>query len=118
MPESRPVQRLVCRADFLRIAKAGARASAPALALQGMANRDGGSTVFLGFTVSRKVGTAVTRNRVKRRLREAARAVFPRLARPGTSYVVIGRRAALTRPFADVKADLESALDALHRKLK
>lgn len=64
----------------------------------------------IGFTVSRKVGSAVVRNRAKRRLRAAAAEVLPDLARPGTDYVLIGRQATPKRPFALLKADLTEAV--------
>jgi len=70
--------------------------------------------VRVGFTVTRKVGNAVQRNRVKRRLRAAAAEVFPRIGRAGTDYVVVGRAATLTRAFADLKADLEQAVERLN----
>jgi ribonuclease P protein component len=67
-------------------------------------------TLRIGFTVSRKVGNAVVRNRVRRRLRAAAEAIMPTHARQGFDYVVIGRRQSLTRPFPDLLQDLEVAL--------
>src|SRR3546814_18384844 len=66
-----------------------------------------------GFTGTRKVGNAVERNRVKRRLRAAAAEVFPSLGCAGTDYVVVGRMATLTRPFSALKADLEQAVRKL-----
>lgn len=69
----------------------------------------------VGFTVTKKVGNAVVRNRVKRRLRAAAEEVFPRLGRAGTDYVVIGRLGALTRPFAALLQDLEQAVERIDR---
>src|SRR3546814_15264642 len=71
------------------------------------------SEVRVGFTVTRKVGNAVERNRVKRRLRAAAAEVFPSLGCAGTDYVVVGRMATLTRPFSALKADLEQAVRKL-----
>lgn len=64
----------------------------------------------LGFTVSKKVGNAVERNRARRRLKAAAAEVMPYCASANADYVVIGRRSALARPFADLKADLDKAL--------
>lgn len=64
----------------------------------------------LGFTVSKKVGNAVERNRARRRLKAVAGEIMPRCASINTDYVVIGRRAALTRPFGDLLADLDTAL--------
>ena len=71
------------------------------------------SAIRVGFTVSRKVGNAVTRNRVRRRLREVARLVIPDQARPGLDYVLIGRQAALSRDFADLRQELVEALRRL-----
>jgi ribonuclease P protein component len=71
-------------------------------------------TVRVGFTVTKKVGDAVRRNRAKRRLREVARAVLPLYAVGGTDYVLIGRDATLTRPFADLIEDLKTALRKVH----
>lgn len=68
--------------------------------------------IRVGFTVSRKVGNAVVRNRVRRRLREAARQVIPGQARPDLDYVLIGRQAAMARDFAALRQEL---LDALKR---
>ncbi len=67
----------------------------------------------VGFTVSRKVGNSVERNRVRRRLREIARAVFPEQARPDLDYVLVGRQAALSRDFAAMRQELVEALKRL-----
>jgi ribonuclease P protein component len=69
--------------------------------------------IRVGFTVSRKVGNAVARNRVRRRLREIARMVIPSRARPGLDYVLVGRQAALQRDFAAMRQDLVEALKRL-----
>ena len=70
--------------------------------------------VRVGFTVTKKVGDAVRRNRAKRRLREVARAVLPLYGVGGTDYVLIGRDGTLTRPFADLITDLKTALRKVH----
>jgi len=70
-------------------------------------------TIRVGFTVSRKVGNAVERNRVRRRLREIARAVIPAQAAPGLDYVLVGRQAALKRDFATMRQELVEALKRL-----
>lgn len=77
------------------------------------AGLDRPATVRVGFTVSRKVGNAVARNRVRRRLREIAREVIPVEARAGLDYVLIGRQAALTRDFAALRRELQEALKRL-----
>jgi len=65
------------------------------------------------FTVSRKVGNAVERNRVRRRLREVARQVIPAQALPDFDYVLVGRQAALSRDFATLRQELIEALKRL-----
>ena len=67
----------------------------------------------VGFTVSRRVGNAVARNRVRRRLREIARMIIPAQARPDLDYVLVGRQAALSRDFAALRQDLVEALKRL-----
>jgi ribonuclease P protein component len=69
--------------------------------------------VRVGFTVSRKVGNAVIRNRVRRRLREVARLVIPGQARPDLDYVLIGRQGAVSRDFAILQQELVEALRRL-----
>jgi ribonuclease P protein component len=69
--------------------------------------------VRVGFTVSRKVGNAVVRNRVRRRLREIARQVIPGQARADLDYVLVGRQAALERDFAVMRQELVEALKRL-----
>ena len=70
-------------------------------------------SVRVGFTVSRKVGNAVVRNRVRRRLREVAKLVIPARARPDLDYVLVGRQAALKRDFATLQLELVEALKKL-----
>jgi ribonuclease P protein component len=69
--------------------------------------------IRVGFTVSRKVGNAVARNRVRRRLREVARLVIPEQARPDLDYVLVGRQAALARDFDALRQELFEALKRL-----
>ena len=67
----------------------------------------------VGFTVTRKVGNAVERNRARRRLRAAAADVLSQGAKRGHDYVLIARRETLRRDFADLLADLAGALRTL-----
>lgn len=117
------VARLKRRSDFLRVAAARRKWAAAGLVLQ-VAPRPAedtsdaeagrlGPVLGLGFTVSRKVGNAVKRNRARRRLRAAAEQVMPAHARPGSDYVLIGRRETLDRPFALLLQDLQAALKRL-----
>ena len=108
------MEQLRQRAEFLAVA-AGAKASASAFVLQARERKDAGPA-RVGFTVSKKVGTAVERNRVRRRLKEAVRRSASRHMRPGHDYVIVGRRAALTVDFARLTGDLEQSLARLHTK--
>lgn len=71
------------------------------------------SSIRVGLTVSRKVGNAVVRNRVRRRLRAAVGQTLPAHATGGHDFVVIGRQASLRRPYEALVADLEAALKGL-----
>jgi ribonuclease P protein component len=107
------LERLKIRADFLRVAAARRRTAQPGLVLQAaprVIGWDEASSIRVGFTASRKVGNAVTRNRAKRRLREAAARVLPHHGRLGTDYVLIAREGTVERPFSALVADLETAL--------
>ena len=101
------------RADFLAAAD-GSKASGPAFTLLACRREDEGPA-RVGFTVSKKVGNAVERNRVRRRLREIVRLAPVGHLQAGHDYVLIGRRAALALPFARMAAELDGALDRLHR---
>jgi ribonuclease P protein component len=115
--------RLKTRRQFLHVAGAGRKWVAPGLILQvcphdgdgapGDDGADEAAGLRVGFTVSRKVGGAVVRNRARRRLRQAAECVMPDQAAGGRDYVLIGRRTTVDRPFADLVADLETALARL-----
>ena len=69
--------------------------------------------IGIGFTASRRVGKAVARNRARRRLSEAARAVLPGPARPGFNYVIVARPAVLTWPFDRLLSELRTAFALL-----
>ena len=64
----------------------------------------------LGFTVTRRVGNAVIRNRTKRRLRALATEIMSECARPGFDYVLIARQSIINRSFVDLRKDLKYAL--------
>ncbi len=69
--------------------------------------------IGVGYTVSRKVGGAVQRNRAKRRLRAAVASIMPYHAKPGFDFVVVGRVETVARPFNRLVGDLEQALRRL-----
>ena len=100
--------RLKRRAEFLRVAAKGRKAAVHGLVLQVMARGDD-APVRLGFTVTRKVGNAVVRNRTRRRLKEAARLMAGELP-AGHDLVLVGREATRARPFALLQDDLRRAL--------
>ncbi|MGI9480894.1 MAG: ribonuclease P protein component [Hyphomicrobiales bacterium] len=107
------IERLKKRPDFLAAARDCSWAT-PGLVLQARNRRDQGA-VRVGFTVTKKVGNAVVRNRIKRRLREAVRLALPEHASPGYDYVVIGRKGSLERDFDALKSDLALAIDKVHK---
>jgi ribonuclease P protein component len=114
---SPPLTVLRRRADFLKAAQARRQGTAGFLlqARQRPADEEG-AAIRVGFTASRKVGNAVARNRAKRRLRAAARAILPGGGLPGWDYVLVARpEATASRPYRDLLADLRWALDRVHR---
>jgi len=105
------MERLRRRADYLAAA-GGSKVATAAFVLQAL-KRDNGGPVRVGFTVSKKVGNAVERNRVRRRLREVVRLSAADGLRSGHDYVLIGRRAALALPFERITEDFKGALRRL-----
>jgi len=108
------------RADFLHAQRAGRRQSAAGLGLEVCTTPPKAvrpACARAGFTASRKVGGAVTRNRAKRRLRAAARAVLPLYAREGHDYVLVARIATVSRPYSELLDDLTGAVAAAHAAL-
>ena len=101
--------RLKRRAEFLSAASKGRKAAVHGLVLQALARNDDGPT-RIGFTVTKKVGNAVVRNRTRRRLKEAARLLLRDRTLGAVDLVLIGRDATRGRPFADLMDDLSRAL--------
>ncbi len=81
--------------------------------VQARANADAGPGCRFGVTATKKIGGAVIRNRAKRRLRAAARALLPVLGRPGVDYVFIARAATPTCAWERLLDDVKSALVSL-----
>ena len=106
------LRRLRKRSDFLKAAR-GKRAGRSAFLLQaiGIDTDEPG----IGFTVTKKLGNAPERNRIKRRLREAARACEAAF-KPRHDYVLVGRREALTAPFSRLVTDLSGAINKIHQE--
>lgn len=108
--------RLKRRAEFLAVAGKGAKAPMPGLVLQ-LLPRSDDAPFRVGFTVTKKVGNAVVRNRTKRRLREAVRLGLDPQAHRGFDMVVIGRDKTADRPFPELIEDLRRALTRAQRNL-
>ena len=109
------IVRLLRRGEFLAVAR-GRRVAAAGFVLQACRRPDGDDRVGVGFTVTRRVGGAVVRNRARRRLREAVRSIPGELFVRGWNYVVVARSAALTCPFAQLRSDLDACLARLAAK--
>jgi len=108
------MDRLRQRADFLAVAN-GARAASAAFVVQSLSRNDDGP-IRVGFTVTKKNGTATERNRIRRRLRELVKRLDVITMRPHSDYVLVGRRAALSRDFSTMLDDLHAALHRLDRQ--
>ena len=108
------MDRLRQRADFLAVANA-ARVNSAAFVLQGR-HRDDQGPIRIGFTVTKKNGTATERNRIRRRLREVVKRLDVISMRPHHDYVLVGRREALTRDFAAMVDDLRSAMNRFDKQ--
>jgi ribonuclease P protein component len=114
-PRPQEAQRLSIikkRGDFLA-ANAGRRASTPGFILLVRHRGDADPAMRVGFTVTKKIGGSVVRNRMKRRFRALAREIVPRQGFPGSDHVMIGRSKGVEREFALLRAELENALDRL-----
>ncbi|WP_375396224.1 ribonuclease P protein component [uncultured Sphingomonas sp.] len=105
---------LTKRRDFLA-ANGGRRAPMPAFVLLVRDRGDGDPAMRIGYTVTRKIGNAVVRNRIKRRFRALARSVLPMGGVRGADHVLIGRSEALVRDFARLEGDLAKALRKVAR---
>ncbi len=109
--------RLTKRVEFQRVSR-GRRKTVEAFSLQA-ARRDGPDAASagarVGLTVTKKIGNAVVRNRIRRRLREALRAASPLEARQDHDYVLMARREALSRAFPALVGDIRDAFRAVAR---
>jgi ribonuclease P protein component len=119
-PRARPqeAQRLNIlrkRADFLA-ANSGRRASTSGFVLLIRERRDGGPQMRVGFTVTKKIGGAVVRNRMKRRFRALARELIPSKGIPGADHVMIGRSNGVERDFGQLRDELAGALDRIRAR--
>lgn len=112
------LDRLRQRRDFQRLSSQGRKFVTRSMVILTMNQTPhlSESPCRLGFTTTRKLGGAVIRNRIRRRLREAARMVFTAQGKQGHDYVIIARPAALDRAFDELQNDMRFALKHLHRE--
>ena len=111
-------QRLITlkkRADFLA-ANAGRRAATPGFILLVRDREDEDPAVRVGFTVTKKIGGAVVRNRMKRRFRALAREIVPAKGFAGADHVMIGRAGGVERDFGVLRSELVSALERIRKQ--
>jgi ribonuclease P protein component len=101
--------RLTRRAEFLHAAAKGRKVPMRGMVVQALPRDDQGPT-RLGFTVTKRIGNAVVRNRTRRRLKEAARLVLIGQPVTGVDLVLIGREATRGRDFKALQDDLRRAL--------
>ena len=109
------------RSEFLRI-RGGARWATPAFVLEAKPRTStpahstfGTKASRFGFTATKKLGSAVVRNRIRRRLKAAVDVLAPRCARSDCDYVLVARSSAETRPFVSLCGDLEQAFIRVNR---
>ncbi|WP_025886248.1 ribonuclease P protein component [Asaia prunellae] len=102
-------QKLRKRPEFLRVASRGRKVATPGLVLQ-VLRTEHEAPARVGFTVTKKVGNAVVRNRTRRRLRAALQHVARKTDLAAVDLVLIGRDSTRGRPFDRLIADLEHAL--------
>lgn len=114
---AKDVSRLKRRQDFLR-ARCGMRIKAQAFLIESCKRHElskelvvSSQTARIGFTVTRKIGNAVVRNRIKRRLSEAVRVGLQNSWLAGYDYVIIARRACLYLPFEELLKALKEQID-------
>ena len=110
------MKRLKKRNDYVKVAR-GARTPRRGFLLQSILrpagmDEEAEADARFGFTVTKKMGNAVVRNRIRRRLREAVRLAGAAVADPKRDFVLVGRRPALDMPFADLVAEVVGAVRA------
>ena len=107
------IETLKSTEDFKRL-KSGKFFRSQSFLLQGMENSHS-NIIRIGYTVTKQNGNAVTRNKIKRRLRSIANEVFKNSEKSKWDYVMIGKKNSLIVPFAKLKLELEFALNKIHK---
>ncbi len=101
------------RPDFLA-ANRGKRYATPGFVLLVSDRRDDDPTKRLGITITKKVGNAVIRNRMRRRFRELASELLPDLGKAGADHILIGRDGGIERDFALLRSEMAKALGRIN----
>ncbi len=107
---------LKSRSEFLAV-RGGVKSSVPACLMEAKpraASSPAPSGPRFGFTVTKKLGGAVVRNRIRRRLKAAVPSLAAQEAKDSYDYVIVARSAALDRPYADIVSDLTRAFRGVH----
>jgi len=114
-PAKAPPDTIRKRADFLACNR-GRRQPMPGFVLLVRDREDGNPAMRLGITVTKKIGGAVIRNRMKRRFRALGRQILPQSGIPGADHVLIGRQGGIERDYAQLAAEFEKALRKVRRR--
>ena len=116
--KSKRLTRILKRSEYLRVKQRGSSVAKPGLVMQAAPSANDGSYVYprVGFTVSKRVGNAVKRNRARRRLKSIASDVLPKEGFQAWDYVFIGRLVTLDRPYDSLLEDARAALRKIHQK--
>lgn len=111
------VSTLKKRADFLRLRR-GKKFTTPFFVLRALPVDDASTAVRVGYTVTTKCGNAVTRNRIKRRLRALVREIAPELAKPGHDYLLVAldsaKPSAADAEYGDLREAMNRAFNRIH----
>jgi ribonuclease P protein component len=107
-----PYSIITKRADFLA-ANRGKRFATPGFVMLVHPRNDDNPSIRLGITITKKVGNAVVRNRMRRRFRSLAREMLGERGLAGADHIIIGRNDGIERDFATLRAEMARALDRL-----
>jgi len=113
-----PIETLKKRSEFVAIAASNKKFVTRSLVIQYRENPEHTGAAQVGYTVTKKQGNAVMRNRMKRRMRAAVRDIFPNAAKAHYDYVLIGRWQLKDYSFEALKNDMTFALGHIHKKKK
>ena len=110
--------RILKRSEYLRVKREGTAVAKPGLVLQAVSAAGHGKVPYprVGFTVSKRVGNAVKRNRARRRLKSVAADILTRHGLPTWDYVFIGRVTTLERSYDSLLEDAKAALGTIHQE--